>query len=82
MEIEYFNTDVGEAINDLSLTLLGYAGGLALVFLVAAGVYYMAVGDNPEMQTRAKKMITYILTGLVIIMISYAILVAIEEVAV
>ncbi|MDD3190180.1 MAG: DUF2341 domain-containing protein [Candidatus Pacebacteria bacterium] len=81
-KIKYFDTDVGEAINELVLTLLRYAGGLAFLLLVAAGVYYMAVGNNPEMQTRAKKMITYILMGLVIIMISYAILVAIEDVAV
>lgn len=80
MEIYYFNANVVEGINGLTNLLLTYATGLALVLLVFAGVYYMTAGGNPAMQTKAKKMVTYIIIGLIIIVLSYAMVNLIDQI--
>lgn len=81
MEIEYFDTDVSAAINELSATLLSYIGAIALLLLVGTGVYYMMAQGNPEMQKRAKNSFSYIMLGLIIVMLSYAVLGVIRDVA-
>ncbi|MFA7169247.1 MAG: hypothetical protein WC178_00095 [Candidatus Paceibacterota bacterium] len=81
MEIEYFDTDVISAMNELVSVLVGYIGAITLLLLVGTGVYYMSSQGDPERQKRAKNSFTYILMGLLIVMFSYAILTVIEEIA-
>lgn len=81
MEIEYFDTDVASALNELVATLLTYTGGIALFILVFSGVYYMSVGGNPSMQAKAKKMFTYAIIGLLIIVLSYAMVRLVSQIA-
>jgi hypothetical protein len=52
--------------------ILRTIGSLALLFLVAAGIFYAASNGNPDSQQKAKRMIIYTLEGLVIILLSYA----------
>lgn len=47
-------------------------GNLALLFLVAAGIFYAASTGNPDSQQKAKRMIVYVLEGLAVILLSYA----------
>lgn len=82
MEIEYFDTDVVGAINDLVALLLTYASAIALFMLVFAGVYYVTVGGNSSMQVKAKKMITYSIIGLLIIVLSYAMVRLVSQIAI
>lgn len=82
MEIYYFNADVVEAINGLANLLLTYSTGLALVLLVFAGAYYTTAGGNPAMQTKAKRMVTYIIVGLIIIVLSYAMVNLIDQIVI
>lgn len=81
MQIDYFDTDVGAAINELAVKLLSFAGGIALLFLVGGGVYYISSIGDVEKGKKAKNMVTYAVIGLSIIMLSYAILVAIDKIA-
>jgi glucose uptake protein GlcU len=81
MKVDYFNTDVGAAINEFAAKLLTYVGALALLVLVAGGIYYMASIGDPEKGKKAKNMISYAVIGLSIIMFSYAILTVIEKIA-
>jgi hypothetical protein len=82
MEIEYFDADVVQVLNDLAAWLLGYIAALALLLLIGDGVYFMYAGGDPQKQKQAKNMATYIILGLLVVMLSYAILKAAEGVAV
>jgi multisubunit Na+/H+ antiporter MnhB subunit len=81
MEIDYFDSNVADILHDLTMTILAYTGGLALLFMVMIGVYYIASNGDPARQERAKSAIVYLLTGLLIIMFSYAILGTIDRLA-
>lgn len=81
MEIEYFDGNVVESINELASLLLSYVGAIVLLFLVATGIYYMSAQGDPERQARAKNSFSYIILGLLIIMMSYAILVVVNRIA-
>jgi len=81
MKVEYFDTDVVAAINELSATLLSYVGALALLLLVGTGIYYMMAQGNPRLQARAKQSFSYILLGLIVVLLSYSILGVIKKIA-
>ena len=81
MEIEYFDADIVQAIDRLSSLLLSYVGGFALLLLVATGVYYMTAQGDPDRQARAKNSFSYIMMGLILVMLSYGILEVIEQIA-
>lgn len=72
MEIVYFDADVPTVIQGLATTLLGYVAALALLLLICAGVYLMYSAGNPQAEKRAKNMITYIVIGLVVVLLSYS----------
>jgi energy-coupling factor transporter transmembrane protein EcfT len=54
--------------------LLRMASSLALLILVASGIFYMISNGNPENQTKAKRMLVAALEGIVVIALSYSIL--------
>ena len=78
----YFDLDVATVLGDLTRTLLGFVAGIAFLFIVGAGVYYISTNGDPAKQKRAKSAITYALMGLLIVMFSYAILELIDTVVV
>lgn len=82
MSLRKFTKPITEVFSDASKTLLSFAGGIALFMIVSAGIYYMFSGTSPERQKGAKKIFSYALLGLVIVLVSYAVLVVIESVAV
>ncbi|MDF1498573.1 MAG: hypothetical protein P1P85_04455 [Patescibacteria group bacterium] len=82
MELTYFDKDIKDIFNDASQFVLSISGGLVLLILIFGGVYYVMSGSNPENQEKAKKIISYALLGLILILSSYAILNAIEKVTV
>lgn len=82
MEIVYFDKDVNQVIQDLVGLILQYVAGIALLVLVCAGVYHMYAGGDPGKEKRAKQAITYTVLGLLVILLSYAMIRAVQDVAV
>ena len=80
MELEYFDKDVVEVLNDASLILLSYAGRIALLFLIYGGVRYVMSGADPQKQESARKVISYSILGLIIVLVSYAVISAISKI--
>lgn len=83
MEIVYFNKDVPTVFNELSALVIQYVAGIALLILVVAGAYYMYAGSgSPDAQTKAKRIISYCILGLLIVVLSYSMIKVAEDVGV
>jgi hypothetical protein len=54
-------------------TALSFLGVIFLVLTIAGGIMWMTAGGNAEQVTKAKKLITSAVIGLVIVFASYAI---------
>lgn len=77
-----YDKDIALVFTEGAEFLLKIAGGLALFVLVLGGVYYIVSGSNPDGQTKAKKVVTYAVIGLAIVLVSYVIIVVVENIAV
>ena len=77
-----YDKDVDLVFTEGAEFLLRIAGGLALFVLILGGVYYIISGSNSDGQTRAKKVVTYAVIGLVIVLVSYVIVAVVESIAV
>lgn len=70
---------VRDIINDVIVWFLGFATGLAVLFMIIGGVYYItSAGDQDRMQ-KAKKIFEYAIIGLFVIGISYSIVKAVAK---
>lgn len=74
IEIKFLGVSIQERAERAIEFLLGIAGSLALFLLVGSGIYYMSVNGNPEAQKKAKKMLIAVLIGVVVILLSYALI--------
>jgi type IV secretory pathway VirB2 component (pilin) len=60
--------------------LLSVAAGLAILFIIIGGIYYVtAAGDDNQMQ-EGKTIITYSIWGLLFILISYSIVLTVNKI--
>jgi len=59
--------------------LLSVAGSIALFTLIVGGVFYVTSSGNDQRVETAKKMITWTLLGLILILASYSIIIVIDE---
>lgn len=57
----------------ITSTIIGIAGGLALLFVIIGGIQILTAYGNDEKIAAAKKTITWALAGLVIAILSYSI---------
>jgi len=64
---------LGQNINTMINYFLGLLGLIAVAFLIYAGVMMVTAGGNEEQVTKSKKIIVYAVIGIVIILLSYAI---------
>lgn len=78
--LEKFDRPIVDVFNDLAKFLLSIAGGIALLVIIIAGVYYIASAGSSERQEKAKKMIRNCLFGLVIVLVSYGMIVTISRI--
>jgi hypothetical protein len=69
-------------IQDIILFLLSIIGGIALLILVFSGIFYIFSGANPEAQNKAKRTFNYAIIGLILVLISYAIIKIITDISV
>lgn len=71
-------SDFNEIVSNTLLWVLSVVGSLFLLMVIAGGVMYMVAGGVEERITRAKKIITWSILGLALILASYAIMVVID----
>lgn len=66
-----FNTSPEQFVTKVFATLLGFAGGIALLFLIYAGYKLIVSRGNPEAMQGAKELLTSVIVGLLFIIFSF-----------
>ena len=74
MILTKFDKPIIDIFNEASLFLLSIIGGIALLVIVLSGILYIFSGSNPEAQTKAKKTFNYAIIGLILVLVSYALI--------
>lgn len=64
---------LGENVITLINYFLGFLGLIAVAFLIYAGVLMVTAGGDEDQVGKARKIITYAVVGIVIILLSYTI---------
>lgn len=82
MKLKEFDKSVPIVLHDTAKELLKVMGGLALLVFVISGIFFMFSRGVPENRTKAKKMLLYAILGLIVILLSYALLVLVESLSV
>ncbi|MFA5986684.1 MAG: hypothetical protein WC819_05050 [Parcubacteria group bacterium] len=73
-------TSFSDIIETVIMWILTFAGSLAVLMIVVAGVMYMtSVGDSAKTD-KAKELLTASIIGLVIVLVAYVIVVIVGEV--
>ena len=60
--------------------LLGIVAGLAILFIIVGGIYYMTAAGDEQRMTTGKTIITYAVIGLVFVVISYSIVTTLNNI--
>jgi|GEM_PF-2301946 hypothetical protein len=60
--------------------LLGIAGSIALLILIYGGVVYISSAGDPQKAETGKRIVMWTLFGLIIVLVSYSIIVTIDEI--
>ena len=68
-------------VQDIILFLLSIIGGIALLMLLLSGILYIFAGANPDEQDKAKKTFNRAIIGLILVLISYAIIKVITDIS-
>ncbi len=76
----FLDKPVVDIINELIKLILSFVGKISLLILILGGVLYVVSGSKPERQEKAKKTITYAILGLILVLISYAILGVLDKI--
>ena len=71
---------LGDVFGNFVSAILGFAGITLFVLLVVGGFKFITSGGDPKAIEGARKTITYAIMGLVLLLLSYLILVLIEEI--
>lgn len=72
--------DFTELITNFLQWLLGIAGSIALLMLIYGGVLYIASTGNQQQADQGKKIVTWTLAGLMVIMLSWSIIATVEDI--
>lgn len=81
IEIKIMGVSLQERLGRALEFLLSIAGSIALLMLIGSGIYYVITAGNPDSQAKAKKMMIAVLTGLILILMSYAIIKVVSDLA-
>ncbi|MEA1936617.1 MAG: hypothetical protein U9N04_00715 [Patescibacteria group bacterium] len=74
--------DFGEIVENVLLWLLSVAGVITIFMLVVGGIMYMTAGGNEQKVATAKKVITWTIIGLGLILVSYSIMAVLDKILV
>ncbi len=73
-EVQISSLDqIWTVVANVILILMAVAGALAVIFIMVGGIYYITSTGDPARLKRAKDIIVQSITGLVITLISYAV---------
>lgn len=82
MKLKEFTKSAGIVLHDTAKELIKVVGEFALLVFVMSGIFFTMSRGVPENRTKAKKMLLYALMGLIIALLSYAMLVLVESLSV
>jgi hypothetical protein len=66
-------SDIWIIVANVIRILMAMAGGLAVIFIIVGGLYYVTSAGDPTRIKRAKEIITQAITGLVVVFASYGV---------
>lgn len=66
--------DIPSLIQGIITWLLGFAGAFAVIALVYSGIMYITAGADQTKAETAKKNLVWAITGIVVILLAYAII--------
>ena len=69
-----------ELVTNVLQWLLGIAGSVALIMIIAGGFFYIGAAGDEQKATQGKKILTWAIGGLVVVLLSYSIIVVIEDI--
>lgn len=67
------NIDFADIISFAATYLLSIAGGIAVLFLVIGGIFYITAGGSDEKVQKAKKYMQNAIVGLVVVLLAFVI---------
>ncbi len=70
----FLGKPVVDTVNDLIKWILSLVGKISLLVLILGGIFYVTSGSSPENQERAQKTITAALFGIMLVLVSYALI--------
>lgn len=73
-------SDFAKIVANFLKWILSVAGAMAMAMLVISGIMYMGSAGDPQKAASAKKMVLMTLGGLILILLSYSILVVIDNI--
>ncbi|MDD3006880.1 MAG: hypothetical protein PHX30_04865 [Candidatus Pacebacteria bacterium] len=72
--ITFLGVDIKERATRAIQFLLSVAGTVALLMLIVGGIFFMISIGNPDSQQKAKRMVIGALAGLIVILMSFALI--------
>jgi hypothetical protein len=72
--------DFTELVTNLLGWLLGIAGALALLMFVWGGILYVTSAGDEQKAAKGKRIVTWTILGLIVILMSYSIIALIEDI--
>lgn len=75
-------SDFAMIVENTLLWLLSVAGVITIFMLVVGGIMYMTAGGDEQKVATAKKVITWTIIGLGLILISYSIIAVLDQILV
>lgn len=66
-------TDPNAVIGDVLTVVYFWAGAIAVIIIIVAGIFYTTSAGNPSQTNRAREAIIYAVVGLVVIMLAFVI---------
>lgn len=73
-------SDFAKIVANFLKWFLSVAGAIAMIMLIIAGIMYMGSAGDPQKAASAKKMVMITLGGLILSLLSYSILVIIDNI--
>lgn len=73
-------SDFAKIVANFLKWFLSVAGAIAMVMLIIAGIMYMSSAGDPQKAASAKKMVMITLAGLLLSLLSYSILVILDNI--
>ncbi len=72
--VSFTSNDPYNVIMAVISLILGFAGSVAMLFLIIGGFYYVTAGMNEDLAKRGKLYVKNSIIGLIIIVLSYTII--------